>query len=200
MSQKIHHLSSLCVFCGSNYGIRHNYRETAASLGRFLAEMECRLIYGGGNVGLMGVVANAVLAAGGEVIGVIPQALATKELAHPGLTKMHVVPGMHARKALMADLADGFVAMPGGFGTFEELLEIITWALLGIHHKPIGLLNAAGYFDGLTRLIEHAIEERFIKPEYRGLFVIAEDPRDLVHQMETHRMPKVRKWIKAEET
>lgn len=165
-----------------------------------LAQRGHGLVYGGGSVGLMGVVADAVLIGGGEVIGVIPEALATKELAHPNITIMHVVPSMHARKARMAELSDAFIAMPGGFGTFEELFEVITWAQLGIHRKPIGLLNVAGYFDPLMELVEHAIAEGFIKPEHRQLIVVCDQPATLLDNLAHHQMPAVRKWITPEET
>ncbi len=193
-------LKRICVFCGSNTGVNSLYRHAAEELGRVLARHGHGLVYGGGSVGLMGVIADAVLAGGGEVIGVIPEALATKELAHPNITVMHVVPSMHARKAHMVELSDAFIAMPGGFGTFEELFEVITWAQLGIHRKPIGLLNVAGYFDTLMELIEHAIAEEFIKPEYRQLIVTTDQPTTLLDALVHHRMPAVRKWITPEET
>jgi hypothetical protein len=190
----------ICVFCGSNHGINSLYRHAAEELGQLLAERGHGLVYGGGGVGLMGVVADAVLAGGGEVIGVIPEVLATKELAHPNVTAMHVVPGMHARKARMVELADAFVAMPGGYGTFDELFEVITWAQLGIHHKPIGLLNVAGYFDVLVGFIDHAVAEGFIKPVHRQLIVTAEQPTALLEALIHHKMPAVRKWITPEQT
>ncbi len=147
----------------------------------------------------MGVVADAVLAAGGEVTGIIPEMLATKELLHTGATKMHIAPTMHARKALMEELADAFVALPGGYGTFEELLEIITWAQLGLHGKPIGLLNVRSFYDGLIAFFEHAIGESFIKEKHRQLVVSATTAGELLDRLETHEMPRVKKWIKVEE-
>ena len=147
----------------------------------------------------MGVVSDAVLEAGGEVIGVIPQSLATKELLHTGVADMRVVDSMHDRKALMAELSDAFIALPGGFGTFEELFEVITWAQLGIHTKSVGLLNVGGFFDPLLRLIDHAIQEQFIKPEHRKLMVVEERPDDLLEQLERHQPPEVRKWLSPEE-
>lgn len=158
------------------------------------------LVYGGGQVGLMGVVADAVLAAGGEVVGVIPHQLATRELLHTGVTTMHRVDSMHARKAMMEQLSDAFVALPGGYGTLEELLEIITWAQLGIHRKNIGLLNTAGYFDGLLNMIEHAIAEAFIRPEHRDLLVAAESPAELLSRLQDHQLPTARKWIRPEDS
>ena len=193
-------MKRICVFCGSNHGINSLYRHTAEELGQLFAERGHGLVYGGGGVGLMGVVADAVLAGGGEVIGVIPEVLATKELAHPNVTAMHVVPGMHARKARMVELADAFITMPGGYGTFDELFEVITWAQLGLHHKPIGLLNVAGYFDALVGFIDHAVAEGFIKPVHRQLIVTAEQPAALLEALTHHKMPAVRKWITPEQT
>jgi hypothetical protein len=194
-------LGCICVFAGSNFGARAIYAERARDLGVALAEAGIGLVYGGGKVGLMGVLADAVLAAGGEVIGVIPRALATKEVAHHGLTELRVVASMHERKALMAELADGFVALPGGFGTFDELLEIVTWAQLGLHAKPIGVLNVAGYFDAFATLVERAIGEEFVRPEYRELFVLGDDPRVLLARLATHVPPAgVVKWIGLDET
>jgi len=187
-----------CVFCGSNHGTRSSYREAAEELGRLLARRGDGIVYGGGRVGLMGRVADAALAAGGEVIGVIPEALSTRELAHSGLTQMHVVHSMHARKALMAELADGFIALPGGFGTFEELLEIVTWAQLGIHRKPIGILNVAGYYDAFVGLVEHAVREAFIREENRDLFVVAGQAGELLDRMARHAPLPIPKWIVPE--
>ncbi len=193
-------MDRICVFCGSNTGVNSLYRDAATALGRLLAERDLGLVYGGGSVGLMTVVADAVLAGGGEVIGVIPEALATKELAHPDVTEMHVVPSMHARKALMAELADGFIALPGGFGTLEELFEIVTWAQLGIHRKPIGVLNVAGYFDALMNLIDNAINEKFVKPEHRQLIVMADQPELLLSALAQYTPPIAGKWIASEKT
>jgi uncharacterized protein (TIGR00730 family) len=195
----VHAVRRVCVFCGSNTGTNSEYRDAAEELGREIARRGWGLVYGGGSVGLMGVVADAVLAGGGEVIGVIPEMLATKELLHTGATKMHIAPTMHARKALMEELADAFVALPGGYGTFEELLEIITWAQLGIHAKPIGLLNTCRFYDGLTQFFDHAIDEGFIKARQRGLIVVADSAQDLFDRLVRHEMPQVRKWIKREE-
>jgi uncharacterized protein (TIGR00730 family) len=191
---------SLCVFCGSRRGRRDEYEHAAVTLGRLLARDGTTLVYGGGGVGLMGSVADAVMAAGGSVIGVIPEALATKEVAHGGVTELRVVPSMHARKAMMAELSDGFVAMPGGLGTFEELFEILTWAQLGIHAKPVGLLNVGGYFDALIALVEHAIDEGFIHPDQRALFVSAPTPEALLARLAEHTPPRARPWVSPEET
>ncbi|HEY7493960.1 MAG TPA: TIGR00730 family Rossman fold protein [Candidatus Tectomicrobia bacterium] len=181
----------ICVFCGSQPGTNGLYQQAAAELGRLLVQRRYGLVYGGAHVGLMGIIADAVLQAGGEVIGVIPESLVARELAHTGVTQMHVVPSMHMRKARMAELADAFVAMPGGYGTFEELFEIITWAQLGLHRKPIGLLNVAGYFAGLMALIEHAITEGFIKPEHQHLTVLADRPEALLNALIQYTPPPV---------
>jgi uncharacterized protein (TIGR00730 family) len=161
-------LRSVCVFCGSAFGKRQAYRDAAAKTGRLLAQQKIRLVYGGGNVGLMGVVADACLAAGGEVTGVIPRSMLEREIAHLELTKLHVVESMHERKALMAELSDAFIALPGGFGTFDELFEILTWRQIRIHSKPVGLLNVEGYFDPLLALADHAVEEGFLRLGDRG--------------------------------
>jgi uncharacterized protein (TIGR00730 family) len=195
----LHTIRRVCVFCGSNAGIDAAYRAAADELGREIARREWGLVYGGGSVGLMGVLADAVLAAGGRVTGVIPKMLATKELLHPRATEMHVASSMHARKALMEELADAFIALPGGYGTFEELLEIITWAQLGLHAKPIGLLNVRGYFDRLTGFFDHAIGEGFIKAKQRHLVVATASPIELLDLVVRHEMPQVKKWITPEE-
>ncbi len=170
----------LCVFCGSRPGGRPVFAEQARAFGRLLAARGVGLVYGGGHVGLMGILADAVLAEGGEVRGVIPRALQDRELAHQRLTELHVVETMHQRKALMADLADGFAALPGAFGTGDELFEILTWAQLGLHGKPIGLLNAAGFFDPLLAWIDRAVEEAFLKPQHRDLLLVADEPGRLL--------------------
>lgn len=186
----------VCVFCGSATGARPAYRRAAARLGVELARRGLGLVYGGGSVGLMGVVADAALAAGGEVTGVIPRRLARKEIAHAGLTRLRVVPSMHARKAAMADLADAFVAMPGGLGTLEELSEMLTWAQLGLHAKPCALLDVAGYWRPLVRLLDHAVEERFVRPEHRRLLLVERSPARLLDRLLRWRPPPHRRrWI-----
>ncbi|QDT47544.1 LOG family protein YvdD [Symmachiella dynata] len=190
----------ICVFCGSQTGGRPEYQQQAAELGRLFVEQGHSLVYGGGQVGLMGIIADAVLAAGGEVVGVIPEQLATKELLHTGVTVMHRVDSMHARKAKMEQLSDAFVALPGGYGTLEELLEIITWAQLGIHRKNIGILNTAGYFDGLLGLVDHAIGESFIRPGHRELLVVANTPAELLERLQEHELPTTRKWFQTEDS
>lgn len=164
-------------------------------MGHALVAAGYALVFGGGTVGLMGVVANAVLEDDGEVTGVIPERLATKELLHPGVSDMRLVEDMHARKALMADLADAFIALPGGYGTLEELFEVITWAQLGIHRKNIGLLNVDGFFDPLLALVDGGIAAGFIKPTHRELFVVAAEPAELLERLERHEMPHVRQWL-----
>jgi uncharacterized protein (TIGR00730 family) len=190
----------VCVFCGSKSGGRPVFAEAAQLLGRLLAERELGLIFGGGHIGLMGVLADAVLAAGGEVAGVIPQALVDKELAHSRLTELHIVGTMHQRKALMADRADAFVALPGGFGTCEEFFEVLTWAQLGIHDKPIGLLNVAGFFDPLLAWIDGAVAEGFIRPKHRSLLLVAAEPARLLDELQSYRPALPRdKWIEPGE-
>ena len=176
-------MQRICVFCGSQVGVNGLYQQAATVLGQLLVRHGYGLVYGGGHVGLMGVIADAVLASGGEVIGVIPESMVARELAHMGLTQLQVVPGMHARKARMAELADAFIALPGGYGTFEELFEVITWAQLGMHRKPIGLLNVAGYFNALKALVDQAIAEGFIRAEHWHLFTMADDANTLLEML-----------------
>jgi uncharacterized protein (TIGR00730 family) len=192
-------LKRVCVFCGSRSGSDPRYREAAAALARELVGRRIGLVFGGGSVGLMGVVADAVRDGGGEAIGVIPHGLAAREVAHRGLADLRVVPSMHARKALMADLSDAFVALPGGFGTFEELFEVVTWAQLGIHRKPIGLLNVAGYYDDLVRFLDHAVAEGFVSAENRGLVRIDDRPGTLLDHLAEWRPPVGPEWITPEE-
>ena len=168
-------LERLCVFCGSRVGNHPLYVERARQLGQALARRNVGLVYGAGHIGLMGVLADAVLAAGGEAIGVIPQSLVDRELAHQGLTKLHVVPGMHERKALMAGLADAFLALPGAYGTADETFEMLTWNQLKIHAKPVGLLNVAGFFEPLLAWIDRCIADDLLKPRYRDFLVVDDD-------------------------
>ena len=185
----------ICVYCGSNVGENPIYRETAQAVGTLLASEGIGLVYGGGNVGLMGVLADAALAAGGEVIGIIPDGLFSREVGHPGLTEIRVVTTMHERKALMADLSDGFIALPGGMGTLDELFEILTWAQLGIHAKPCGLLNVAGYFNPLIALLDHMVAEKFLRPEHRALALVDDDAGRLLARFAEYQAPKVEKWL-----
>jgi uncharacterized protein (TIGR00730 family) len=186
----------LCVFCGSSAGGSPEYAEAAGAFGRLMGRHGLGLVYGGGHVGLMGVLADAVLGAGGEAIGVIPQALVDRELAHSGLTELRVVDTMHQRKALMADLSDAFVALPGGYGTADELFEILTWAQLGIHQKPIGLVNVQGFFDPLVAWIDRCVRTGFIRPQHRDLLAISADSEHLLEVLSRHEpAPQVPKWI-----
>ena len=188
-------MQRICVFAGSNYGNRPEYRQAAQALGQELAARGLGLVYGGAGVGLMGVIADTVLAHGGEVIGVIPRGLFKREIAHSGLTKLYEVGSMHERKALMADLADGFIALPGGFGTFDELFEITTWAQLGLHNKPIGLLDVAGYFTPLLALITHASTEGFIPPRHTGIILHESTPSALLDRFASYApLTGVDKW------
>ena len=189
----------ICVFCGSNPGISSVYREAAVALGQVLVKRGIDLVYGGGNIGLMGFLADAVLAEGGRAIGVIPESLMAQEVGHQGLTELRIVQSMHERKALMSDLSDGFVAMPGGFGTFEEFCEIVTWSQLGIHSKPCGLLNVDGYYDPLLNLFDHAVRDGFLREENRGLVLEDRDPERLLDRMARFRAAPVAKWIGRDE-
>jgi uncharacterized protein (TIGR00730 family) len=193
-------MKRICVFCGSSLGSKAEYSAAAVTLGGLLARRNIGLVYGGGNVGLMGVVANAVLDAGGEVIGVIPHSLAQREIEHRGLTHLHVVDSMHTRKAMMADLADAFIAMPGGVGTFEEFFEAVTWTQLGLHRKPCGLLNVAGFYTPLSAFIDQAVAEGFIKPIHRASIVLDDDAERLLDTLATVTLPDVPKWIQRDET
>jgi uncharacterized protein (TIGR00730 family) len=190
----------VCVFCGSNVGARPVYGELAVALGQEIARRGLGLVYGGGDVGLMGVVADACLDAGGEVVGVMPEALAAKEIAHRGLTELRVVASMHERKAAMADLADGFVALPGGFGTLEEFFEVVTWTQLGVHQKPCGLLDVDGYFGPLLALIERAVADGFIRARHRDLVLTSSEPGDLLDRLEAWVPVGLSKWLDRDET
>ena len=186
----------LCVFCGSSPGTKPAYSESARQFAAELVRRRLGLVYGGGSVGLMGVLADAVLDGGGEVIGVIPGPLASRELAHRALTDLRVVDSMHERKATMASLSDGFVALPGGLGTLEETLEILTWAQLGIHNKPVGVLNVEGYYDGLLRFLAHAVREGFVRPEYVGLLLFGDTPAALLDLFAAWQPPVItRAWL-----
>lgn len=185
----------LCVFSGSSPGRSPEYARAAAELGRELAGAGVGIVYGGASVGLMGVLADAALEAGGEVVGVIPQALLDKEIGHIGLTQLRVVGSMHERKAVMAELSDGFVALPGGAGTLEELFEVWTWAQLGHHRKPCALLNVAGYYDALMAFLDHTVAEAFVKPVHRGMLIVEPDVGALLAAIEAYEAPVVDKWI-----
>lgn len=188
-------LRRIAVYCGSNTGGRAAYSEAAARLGRVLGERGLGLVYGGGSVGLMGVVADAALAAGAPVIGVIPRALVARELGHKGLTETRVVETMHERKAVMAELADAFIALPGGLGTLDELFEAMTWAQLGLHQKPIGLLEVDGFFEPLVVFLERAVAEGFVRAEHRAALMVATEPERLLEHFAAYRPPSVGKWL-----
>lgn len=173
----------MCVFCGSSYGAREEYRQAAVATGQALLANGLGLVYGGGHVGLMGVIAETVMKGGGEVIGVIPRSLYDREIAYEGVTRLHVVEGMHPRKAKMAELSNAFIALPGGFGTFEELFEAITWLQLGYHSKPIGVLDVAGYFGPFLSMVDSAVREGFIRQQFRGLFTSGKVPAELVQRL-----------------
>ncbi|PAU86569.1 TIGR00730 family Rossman fold protein [Pseudomonas sp. WN033] len=190
----------ICVFCGSSSGNRPDYLEAANQLGTALAKAGIGLVYGGAQVGLMGEVANAALAAGGEVIGVIPKALVDRELAHEGLTELKVVGSMHERKAMMAELSDGFIALPGGVGTFEELFEVWTWAQLGHHRKPCAVFNVSGYYDKLIDFLDHCVEQGFFKPVYRDMLIVEPSVESLLQAVSDYQPPSVVKWINSEQT
>jgi uncharacterized protein (TIGR00730 family) len=188
-------LRRLCVFCGSSLGIQPSYARAADDMGRLLAERGIELVYGGGNVGLMGRVADACLNKGGRVIGVMPRALVEKEIAHRGLTELHVVESMHERKALMADLADAFVAMPGGYGTWEEFCEVLTWSQLGLQRKACALLNVSGYYDPPLDMADRAVDRGFLRDAHRELLLADTDPGRLLDRLSSYTVPIVDKWI-----
>ena len=184
-------MQRLCVFCGSSVGVNPAYAEAAIALGRLLVARGSSLVYGGGHVGLMGVLADAVLGAGGEVIGVIPHALHEREIAHSGLTKLHVVDSMHERKAMMAAMSDAFIAMPGGFGTYEEFFEAVTWTQLGVHKKPCGLLNVAGFYDPVVEFLDQLAADGFMRREHRDMLLVDDDPARLLAGFDAYDPPVV---------
>jgi uncharacterized protein (TIGR00730 family) len=188
-------IKRICVYCGSSPGKTPAYTSAAIKLGQLLSDRNIGLVYGGAAVGVMGVVANAVLESGGEAIGVIPKSLAVKEVAHDNLTELHVVASMHERKAMMADLADGFIALPGGWGTLEEIFEVLTWAQLGFHDKPCGILNISGYYNGLIDFLENAFEQQFVNQLYRPMLITANEPATMLDHFASYKAPKVRKWM-----
>ena len=193
-------MKSICVYCGSSPGRNPAYAKAAKNLGRELALRGIRLIYGGASVGIMGTVADAVLQHGGQAVGVIPESLKRKEVAHLHLTELHVTSSMHERKMMMADLSDGFIALPGGIGTLEEISEIWTWAQLGLHRKPFGLPNVEGYYDPLIAFLDHTVAEGFVKQQHRSMLVVDENPVDLLDRLARYVAPDVEKWIGRSET
>lgn len=193
-------LSSICVFCGSSPGANPEYQHAAADLGRLLAQQGRRLVYGGGNVGLMGVLADSVLSHGGRVLGVIPQHLLDREVGHSGLTELRVVDSMHTRKQAMSDNADAFVLLPGGIGSLEEFFEIWTWGQLGLHTKPYGILNVAGYFDSLLTFLDQTVTERFVRTEHRNIVAVEDDAEALLERLDRMHVPPTAKWLDRDET
>jgi uncharacterized protein (TIGR00730 family) len=189
----------ICIYAGSNPGNDRAYADAARELATLLAERGIGIVYGGGKVGLMGVTADTALAAGGEVIGVMPQALINREIGHPGLTELRVVDSMHERKALMAKLADAFVALPGGIGTLEELIEVYTWSQLGIHDKACGVLNVGGYYDGLVAFLDDAVAAGFLREQHREVLSVAGSPAELLDQLAAFEPPRVGKWLELDE-
>jgi uncharacterized protein (TIGR00730 family) len=188
-------MKRICVFAGSNLGAQPEYRAAAQALGHALSRRQVGLVYGGARVGLMGALADAVLATGGHVTGVIPAALVAKEVAHEGLSDLRVVASMHDRKAMLAELADGFIALPGGWGTLEEFFEVLTWAQLGLHQKPCGVLNVRGFFDALLSFIDHSIDERFVRRENRSMVIVSSSPGALLDLLDDYVPTVVEKWI-----
>jgi uncharacterized protein (TIGR00730 family) len=193
-------MRSICVFCGSSLGADPAFQQAAETLGHALHCRGITLVYGGGNIGLMGVLADQVVRDGGRVIGVIPNTLVEKELAHHGITDLRIVGSMHERKALMAELAEGFLALPGGFGTIEEFSEVLTWGQLGLHQKPMGMLNVSGYFDHFLRFLDHAVDLRLLRPEHRSLVLESREVNDLLERMEQWQPTPMPKWIRPDET
>lgn len=191
-------MKCIAVFCGSNLGSNPEFTTATQALARCLVNEGLKVVYGGGCVGLMGILANEVLRVGGEIRGVIPRALFTKELAHPGLTELHVVESMHQRKNLMYELSDGFIALPGGLGTLEEIGEILTWSQLGFHRKPCGILNVCGYYNFLLQFFDHAQKNRLLLPEHRRIILSDDSPEDLLKKLKTFRPSPVKKWKDAE--
>ena len=193
-------IQSLCVFCGSSVGSKPAFIGAAIALGKVLAEQKIRLVYGGGRVGLMGAIADSMLQNGGEVVGVIPEHLVAREVAHQGLTDLRIVQSTHQRKAARAELSDAFVAIPGGLGTLEEFFEVWTWGQLGLHRKPYALLNVNGFYDPLVQFIDQLVEQRFVKPEYRRMLIVESDVAMLPVRLSGHHTPAVDKWIDSRTT
>ena len=192
-------MKRVCIFCGSSQGDDGVFAAAARETGEVLARHGFGLVFGGGNIGLMGILADAALAAGGEVIGVIPKALVDRELAHQSLTELRVVHSMHERKALMAELADAFIALPGGYGTLDEFCEVLTWAQLGLHRKPCGLLNVAGFYEPFLAQVDQAVARGFVRSEHRGLFLVDTEPERLVERLQRFDPPTLHKWIDRDE-
>lgn len=193
-------MQSLCVFCGAAAGDRPAFADAARDLARLAARRQCTIIYGGGSIGIMGVLADAAMAAGVRVVGVLPEHLSRREVAHGGLTELHIVASMHERKALMAARADAFIALPGGLGTLEELFEVLTWSQLGLHRKPCALLNVDGYFDALVAFLDGAVARGFVQPRHRDMLLIDTDPARLLARIDTYTAPAVEKWLEPSQS
>lgn len=193
-------LKRICVFCGSNPGNDPAYLEAAQTLGAAIVTRGYELVYGGAEVGLMGTVADAALEAGGRVVGVMPKALVDKEIGHKGLSEQHIVSSMHERKALMADLSDGFIALPGGVGTLEEIFEIWTWAQLGHHDKPLAFMNVLGFYDPLCAFLDHQSSEGFVRKGHRDMAIFSKDAEEILQAFENYDAPKLQKWVERAET
>ena len=193
-------MKRICVYCGSSPGRQELYVQSARSLGKVLVAQGLELVYGGARIGVMGAVADQVLSLGGVVTGIMPQALVDKEVAHQGLSKLHVVGSMHERKMLMAELSDGFIALPGGFGTLEEIFEVLTWNQLGFHQKPCGLLNIGGYYDHLATFLNHSVQEQFVKQQSREMLMVEDRPETLLKAFDAYRAPVVNQWIHHNQT
>lgn len=193
-------INSICVYCGSSPGRIEAYGSAGCALAKSLVSRNIRLVYGGAGIGIMGMVADQVLKLGGQAIGVIPKALAHKEVAHKNLTELHVTQSMHERKMLMAELSDGFIALPGGIGTLEELFEIWTWAQLGFHNKPCGLLNVEGYYDSLIGFLDHVLAEQFVKKDHHAMLIVETNPDALLDRYINYQPPAVRHWVGKDET
>ncbi len=193
-------VNSICIYCGSSPGRLDAYASAAYSLAESLVSRNIRLVYGGASIGIMGMVADRVLKLGGQAVGVIPKALAYKEVAHQHLTELHVTQSMHERKMLMAELSDGFIALPGGIGTLEELFEIWTWAQLGFHHKPCGLLNVEGYYDALIKFLDHVMAEQFVKEHHHAMLMVETHPEALLDRYASYQPPAVKHWLDKDET
>jgi len=192
-------MQRICVYCGSSLGRRSDYATSAKALGLEFVKRGITLIYGGASVGIMGLIADTMLNEGGEVVGVIPQSLAEMEVAHQGLSELKIVSNMHERKAMMADLSDGFIALPGGMGTLEELFETLTWSQLQFHNKPCGLLNVEGYYDQLLSFLDHTVDEQYLKPQHRELLLASDNANDLLEKLSSYQPAKGGKWIKSNE-
>ncbi|MEH0018221.1 MAG: TIGR00730 family Rossman fold protein [Desulfobacter sp.] len=193
-------MKRVCVYCGSSDGRKKEYKAAARALGRTMLDRGIGLVYGGAQIGIMGEIANTVVNGGGEVIGIMPKSLADREIYHTGLTRLEIVDSMHERKAMMADFSDGFIALPGGLGTIEEIFEVLTWAQLGFHQKPCALLNALGYYDELSAFLNHSVAEGFVNTESRSMLMTEADPEQLLERFSTYQAPRVNKWINRDST